>query len=105
MLCHLPLEWLIKLICSLEIIGAAYIYDISVLVSPETKLLASDADIYSQFGWATAVYGDVAVVSAYHDNNEGIFVDLAGFILRLYFNLIHFPLKVLSTCILPPTAG
>ena len=54
-----------------HVVGSAYIYDISLEVDPETKLLASDAATFSQFGWSVSVDGDTVVVGAHHENNEG----------------------------------
>lgn len=55
--------------------GAAYIFERNAggtnAWGQVKKLMASDADADDRFGWSVAVAGDVAVVSAYHDENGG----------------------------------
>jgi|GEM_PF-1221731 len=55
--------------------GAAYIFERNTSGTNAwgqvKKLVASDADADDRFGWSVAVDGDVAVISAYHDENGG----------------------------------
>jgi len=52
--------------------GSAYVYRFDGSTWAETKLLASDGVFGDSFGWSVAVSGDVAVVGAYGDDDNGL---------------------------------
>ncbi|MCP3905795.1 MAG: hypothetical protein GY715_19380 [Planctomycetes bacterium] len=51
--------------------GAAYVYDFVGGHWVETKLVAFDAAAHDWFGWSSAISGDVAVVGARGDDDNG----------------------------------
>jgi hypothetical protein len=44
------------------------------LVNESQKLLASDGDAYDYFGYSVSVSGNVALVGAYQDNDQGAYI-------------------------------
>jgi len=48
--------------------GAAYIYEWDGTIWAETKINANDGEEYDLFGWATSIYKDSIIVSAFGDD-------------------------------------
>jgi len=52
--------------------GSAYIFhNNGTSWVEQAKLVASDGDIYDQFGWSASISGDYAIVGAYGDDDNG----------------------------------
>ncbi len=54
--------------------GSAYLYRFDGMTwAQEQKLLASDGAAGDRFGWSVAISGDVSIVGAYGDDDNGFF--------------------------------